>query len=60
VDRRAGFFLVASAACFLLVPVGLEKYREIALGTGVVYVVLAVLSFLDKWSRARAAHRSRR
>jgi hypothetical protein len=56
-DRRAGFFLVAAAACFLLMPVGLAKYQHIALTTGVVYVVLAVLSFLDKWSRARVSRR---
>ena len=56
-DRRAVFFLVAAAACFLMVPVGLEKFRDIALVTGIVYVVLAVLSLLDRWSRSRSDRR---
>jgi hypothetical protein len=56
-DRRAVFFFVAAVACFAMVPVGLEKYREIAAATGIVYVVLGILSSLDKWSRSRTTKR---
>ena len=52
-DRRAVFFIVASLACLAMVPVGLPEYRDIAAGTAVVYVVFAVLSFLDFRSRGR-------
>ena len=52
-DRRARFFLAAAAACFLLVLVAQEQYREVAAGTGAVYVVFAALSALDHWSRGR-------
>ena len=50
-DRRSRFFLFAALACFLMVPVGLEEYRRIAAGVGTVYVVLAVLAFLDDRGR---------
>ncbi len=53
-DRRSAFFLVAAGACFLLVPVAQSEYRGIAAGLGVVYVVLALLSFLDDRGRARS------
>jgi hypothetical protein len=52
-DRRALFFLVASAACLLMVPVGLSEYRDIAIGTAVVYFVFAVASYLDWRGRKR-------
>ncbi|MDQ1436402.1 MAG: hypothetical protein QOK43_31 [Acidimicrobiaceae bacterium] len=50
-DRRAAFFLIAAAACLAVVPVGVEKFRAVAVVTAVVYAVLAVLSFLDHRSR---------
>jgi hypothetical protein len=56
-DRRAAFFLVAAVACFLMVPVGVEKFQEVAFVTGIVYVVLALLSLLDRWSRSRTPRR---
>jgi len=52
-DRRAVFFLVAAGACALMAVVGLAKYRNIAVGTAVVYVVFALASFLDFRSRSR-------
>lgn len=53
-DRRSAFFLVAAVACFLLVPLAEREYRGIAAGLGVVYVVLAFLSFLDDRGRSRS------
>jgi hypothetical protein len=52
-DRRAAFFVGAALVCFLLVPVADAGHRWVAGGTGGVYVVLAVLSALDHWSRGR-------
>jgi hypothetical protein len=52
-DRRARFFLIAAVACFAMVPVGVEKFRDVAVIAGIVYIALAVLSMLDKWSRGR-------
>ena len=46
-DRRTRFFLGAALVCFLLVPVGLEDYQEIAAGVGCVYLLLALGSLLD-------------
>jgi hypothetical protein len=53
-DRRVGFFLGAAAACFLLIPVADPELRWVASGTGAVYVLLAIASFLDSRSRHRA------
>ena len=50
-DRRAVFFVCAAVACLLMVPVGIEKYREVAIGTAGVYLLFALLSFLDYRSR---------
>lgn len=52
-DRRSIFFLVAATACFLLVPVGHPDFRGIAVTVGCIYVALAALSALDRWSRSR-------
>ncbi len=52
-DRRALFFLGAAIACFALIPVAQEQYREVAAGVGIVYLVLCVASALDHWSRGR-------
>ena len=57
-DRRAGFFLIAAVACFVLTPVADPGHRMIAVITGVVYVVLALLSALDRASRNRMQPRS--
>jgi hypothetical protein len=50
-DRRAAFFAGAALLCFALVPVADAGHRWVAWGTGVVYVVLTVLSALDHWSK---------
>ncbi len=50
-DRRAVFFLVASVACFLIVPVGDPDFRGVAVTVGCIYLVLAVLATLDHRSR---------
>ena len=47
------FFLVAAAVCFLLVPVSPDEFRKVAGGVGAVYVVLAVMSFLDSRGRSQ-------
>jgi hypothetical protein len=46
-DRRALFFLVAAAVCFLLTPLADVQFRGFTLGVGVVYVVLALASWID-------------
>ena len=58
-DRRAVFFLGAALVCFALAPVGLEEHRHIALIVGGVYVVLALLSFLDSKGKSSRARRRR-
>jgi hypothetical protein len=50
VDRRAVFFLGAALACALLTPVA-DGYAVVAATVAGVYVVLAVLSWLDHRSR---------
>jgi len=45
-DRRAAFFLGAAVVCFLLVPVS-EGYGWVPITVGVVYVILALGSWLD-------------
>jgi hypothetical protein len=57
-DRRALFFLGAAVVSFGIAPIGLDEYRHVAVIVGCVYVVYAVLSFLD--ARSRAATRRRR
>ena len=53
-DRRALFFLASAAVCLVLVPVtpALEPLRRIA-AYAVAYVLLAIGSALDNWSRSR-------
>jgi hypothetical protein len=50
-DRRAAFFAMAAAVCFALVPVSEDSFRGFTVGIGVVYVLLALASFLDHRSR---------
>jgi hypothetical protein len=52
-DRRALFFLGAGLVCFLLSGVALPEHRPITETVGAVYVVLAILSALDRYSRGR-------
>jgi hypothetical protein len=53
-DRRAAFFAFAAVVCFLLIPLAEDKYKEVAGGVGLVYILLAVASALDHWSRRRS------
>jgi hypothetical protein len=50
-DRRALFFLLAAAVCFLLVPLAEARYRNLTVGVASVYVLLALASYLDHRSR---------
>ncbi|HUR76527.1 MAG TPA: hypothetical protein VMZ22_01165 [Acidimicrobiales bacterium] len=52
-DRRALFFLMSAVAAGLLVPVAEQEHRWIVTTVAVTYVVLAIASALDAWSRAR-------
>lgn len=52
-DRRAQFFLAAAVACALMGVVGLPEFRGLAMTVSVVYVVFAIVSMLDRWSRGR-------
>jgi hypothetical protein len=48
------FFVVAALVCVALVPLSDAGFRWVAWVTAAVYVVLAVLSALDHWSRSRS------
>ena len=50
-DKRAQFFALAAAVCFVLVPVAQDSYREITLGVAITYLLLAAASWLDHRSR---------
>jgi uncharacterized membrane protein YoaK (UPF0700 family) len=50
-DRRAAFFLVAAVIAALLVPVTEEKYRWVPIVLAIVYVLLAIASWLDRRGR---------
>jgi UDP-N-acetylmuramyl pentapeptide phosphotransferase/UDP-N-acetylglucosamine-1-phosphate transferase len=56
-DRRALFFLGAALVCFALAPIGLAEYQHVAVIVGCVYVLYAVLSFLDARTRIRRRRR---
>ena len=58
-DRRAVFFAGAALVCFALAPIGLAEHRHVAIIVGIVYLVLALLSFLDSRSRGAATRRRR-
>ena len=50
-DRRAVFFLCASAVSYVLIPVTPAGFGYVGAVLGTVYVVLALLSALDHRSR---------
>ena len=50
-DRRATFFALAAVVCFALVPLAEARFRNLTVAVGVVYILLAVASFLDFRSR---------
>ena len=51
-DRRAAFFLLASVGCLALGPVA-GDHAWVALTVAAVYLVFAIGSWLDTWSRRR-------
>ena len=53
-DRRAIVFVVFAVVCVALVPLADPEHRWVAWTTAVAYVVLAVLSALDHWSRSKS------
>jgi hypothetical protein len=55
---RIVFFLVAAVVCAALYPASDPKFRWVASGTALVYVVLALLTALDLLSRRRRSARS--
>jgi hypothetical protein len=50
-DRRAAFFAIAAAVCFVLVPLAEDRFRNLTVGVGATYVVLSLASWLDHRSR---------
>jgi hypothetical protein len=59
-DRRVPVFVVCSMLCAVLTPLcefGEDDFRWVPATFSVVYLVLAVLVFLD-WSSRRGRHRS--
>jgi hypothetical protein len=52
-DRRVPFFLISAVVAFLLTVPAPEKYRGICELTGIIYMVLAVLTALDSWGKPR-------
>jgi hypothetical protein len=63
-DRRAVFFVLAAVLCFALRPLipieeGKPDIRWVGVVTGVAFVVLALLSWLDHRGR-QGADRGRR
>ena len=52
VDKRAAFFVVAAIVCALLVPVTPSELQSVGEILVVVYLVLALASWLDFRSRS--------
>lgn len=53
-DRRALFFALSAIVCFALIPLAEPKHRWVPEVTAIVYIVLAIASALDAWSRSRS------
>jgi hypothetical protein len=52
-DRRVGFFLLASAIGFALSPVVDADHRWVPVALGLTYAVLALAAYLDRRTRDR-------
>lgn len=48
---RTRFFVCAAILAFLLVPLAPDELIQVPLWTGIVYVVLSIMSLLDHLSR---------
>jgi hypothetical protein len=51
-DRRAAFFAGAAVLCALLYPVAGPEFRWVCVALAIIYVLLAVASFLDSLGRS--------
>ncbi len=58
-DRRASFFLLASAVAAALIPVADPEHRWVPIAVAIAYAVLAVASIADARSRERTPPRRR-
>jgi hypothetical protein len=58
-DRRAHFFLGAAVLSGALAPLADAELRWVPIALAAVYVVLALLSMLDRWSADHEAARDR-
>jgi hypothetical protein len=50
-DRRAIFFVGAAVVVMLLIPITESEHRWVPIGLAIVYVLLAVASWLDHRGR---------
>ena len=56
-DKRVLFFVGAAAVSVVLVPVAPDKFRNVCWVVAIAYVVLAIASALDSWSRNNTVRR---
>lgn len=52
-DQRVSFFLGAAIVSLLLLPLSTPEFRVVCEITAGVYVLLALATALDRWSRRR-------
>ena len=52
-DRRITFFLVAAVVCLALIPLAPGEFNVVCEVTAGAYVLLALATALDQWSRRR-------
>jgi hypothetical protein len=52
-DRRIGFCLVAALTCALLTPLAPADFRWVPMVVCGVYLVLAALTALERWTEDR-------
>lgn len=57
-STRYGFFTLAALVCWALIPITDAQFRWVALGTGVLYIILAVLFLAEEISRSREPERN--
>ena len=52
-DRRVSFFLIASVTCAVLTFAAPADLRQVPIVVAAVYLVLALLTALERWSELR-------